>query len=414
MEPLACRLRPKNFDDIVGQDHLVGKNGVIRKMCEQGKIFSMILYGDPGIGKTSIANIIASYFGLNVFEFNASVDNKAKLKDIADSQMFYSESIVIIDEIHRMKKDVQDFLLPSVEKGKLIIIGLTTTNPYQAINPAIRSRCHIYRLNPIQTKDTLQLLKKVIKNEKELNNLKINEEVLEYIAKASGSEIRTALNMLEAVSLLGSEKEITLDEAVMICGKPSLNLDKGENNYYDMLSALQKSIRGSDVDASLHYLARLVTLEDIDIIARRLMVIAYEDIGLGNPQIGPRVLAATEVAKRIGFPEARIPLSEIVVEMALSPKSNSTYTAFEAAITDFQNGEAGEIPPHILNREIGHNGVIYKYPHDYPDDWVDQEYMPKNLVGHRYYEGKETGAYERQLKARNIELHNRRKKGLGK
>ena len=410
MEPLACRLRPKTFDDIVGQDHLVGKNGVIRKMCEQQKLFSMILYGDPGIGKTSIANVIASYFGLNIFEFNASVDNKAKLKEIADSQLFYDEAIVIIDEIHRMKKDIQDFLLPSVEKGKLVIIGLTTVNPYQAINPAIRSRCHVYRLNPIGKSDTIKLLNRVLKTEKSMQNLKINNEVIDYIAEASGSEIRTALNMLEAVSLLGENIEITLNDAVNICGKPSLKLDMGEDNYYDLLSALQKSIRGSDVDASLHYLARLVTLEDLDIIARRLMVIAYEDIGLGNPHIGPRVLAATEVAKRIGFPEARIPLAEIVVEMALSPKSNSAYAAFDNAIADYQKGNTGQIPPHILNREIGHNGIEYKYPHDYPDDWVDQEYMPSGLVGHRYYEGKETGAYERQLKARNIELHNRRKK----
>ena len=216
--------------------------------------------------------------------------------------------------------------------------------------------------------------------------------------------------MLEAVTLLGSEKEITITDAVMICGKPSLKLDKGEDNYYDILSALQKSIRGSDVDAALHYLARLVTLEDIDIIARRLMVIAYEDIGLGNPHMGPRVLAACEVAKKLGFPEARIPLSQVVVELALSPKSNTTYVAFDKAMEEYQSIPSGEIPPHILNREIGHNNVVYKYPHDYPDHWVDQEYMPKNLVNHKYYIGCETGAYERQLKARYEELLKRRKK----
>ena len=216
--------------------------------------------------------------------------------------------------------------------------------------------------------------------------------------------------MLEAVTLLGNEKEITLDEASKICGRPSLKLDKGEDNYYDILSALQKSIRGSDVDAALHYLARLVTLEDIDIIARRLMVIAYEDIGLGNPYMGSRVLAACEVAKKLGFPEARIPLAEVVVELALSPKSNTAYAAFDKAMEEYQTIPSGEIPPHILNREIGHNGVVYKYPHDYPDHWVEQEYMPSNLVGHHYYEGTETGAYERQLKARYIELQNRKRK----
>lgn len=413
MEPLACRLRPKTFDDIIGQDHLVGINGVIRKMCESGKLFSLILHGDPGIGKTSIANVIASYYGLNIFEFNASTDNKAKLKDISESINYYNESVVIIDEIHRMKKDIQDYLLPYVEKGQLIIIGLTTVNPYQSINPAIRSRCHIYKLNPIQKKDIVKLLKHVTQNDKDFSEIKLNEDIFDYIANSSNGEIRTALNMLEAVSLLKSEKEITLEDAVKICGKPSLKLDKGEDYYYDILSALQKSIRGSDVDAALHYLARLVTLEDIDIIARRLMVIAYEDIGLGNPYMGSRVLAACEVAKKLGFPEAKIPLAEVVVELALSPKSNSAYNAFDKAINEYQTQNPGEIPPHILNREIGHNGVEYKYPHDYPDHWIDQEYMPYNFRGHQYYEGAETGAYERQLKARYLELLKRKnKKGL--
>ena len=410
MEPLACRLRPKTFDDIIGQDHLVGKNGVIRKMCDSGKLFSLILHGDPGIGKTSIANVIASYYGLNVYEFNASTDNKAKLKDSSETINYYSESIVIIDEIHRMKKDIQDYLLPYVEKGQLIIIGLTTVNPYQSINPAIRSRCHIYKLNNINKNDIIKLLKRINTNEQVFKDIKICEEVFDYIATSSNGEVRTALNMLEAISLLGTENEITLQDAVNICGRPSLKLDKGEDNYYDILSALQKSIRGSDVDAALHYLARLVTLEDIDIIARRLMVIAYEDIGLGNPYMGSRVLAACEVAKKLGFPEARIPLAEVVVELALSPKSNSAYIAFDKALEEYQTKTPGLIPPHILNREIGHNGVTYKYPHDYPDHWVNQEYMPQNFVGHRYYEGAETGAYERQLKARYIELLNRKNK----
>ena len=409
MEPLACRVRPKTFDDIVGQDHLVGKNGVIRKMLEQEKIFSMILHGEPGIGKTSIANIIAQSFNMNLYEFNASVDNKAKLKDIIDSTIFYEQIILIIDEIHRMKKDIQDYLLPFVEKGSVVIIGLTTVNPYQAINPAIRSRCHIYKLNSINKDDIVKLLKKTIKKEDSLKSITIKDEILEYIASSASGEIRTALNMLEAVSLLGND-EITLELAAKICGKPQLRLDGSEDNYYDCLSALQKSIRGSDPDASLHYLARLITIGDIEIIARRLMVIAYEDIGLANPQMGIRTLAATEIAKKLGFPEARIPLGEIVVELALSPKSNSCELAIDKALADYSNGEVGQIPPHILNREIGHNGVKYKYPHDYPDDWVDQEYMPKNIIGHIYYEGKETGAYERQLNARNKELHERRKK----
>ena len=201
MEPLACRLRPKTFDDIIGQDHLVGPNGVIRKMCESNKLFSLILHGDPGIGKTTIAKVIASYYGLNVFEFNASTDTKAKLKDIAETIHFYSESVVIIDEIHRMKKDIQDYLLPFAEKGSLIIIGLTTVNPYQSINPAIRSRCHVYKLNPIKKNDIIKLLRKVTNTHEEFKNIKISDEIIDYIATASKTEIRTALNMLEAVSL---------------------------------------------------------------------------------------------------------------------------------------------------------------------------------------------------------------------
>ena len=251
MEPLACRLRPTKFDDIIGQNHLVGPNGVIRKMCENNKLFSLILHGDPGIGKTTIAKVIASYYGLNVFEFNASTDTKAKLKDIAESIHFYEESVVIIDEIHRMKKDIQDYLLPFVEKGSLIIIGLTTVNPYQSINPAIRSRCHIYKLNEISKKDIIDLLKRIVNTHEDFKEITISDEIIEYIATASNREIRTALNMLEAVSLLG-EDELNLDNAAKICGKPALKLDKGENNYFDCLSALQKSIRGSDVDAALH------------------------------------------------------------------------------------------------------------------------------------------------------------------
>lgn len=403
MEPLACRLRPKSFDDIIGQDHLVGKNGVIRKMCEQNKLTSLILYGDPGIGKTSIASVIGSYFGLNVYNFNSSVDNKNKLIEITESTKFYNETIIIIDEIHRMKKDIQDYLLPFLEDGRIIMIGLTTENPYQVVNPAIRSRAHIYHLNPIKKEDVILLLKRV-KNS-EFKELTINNEVYNYIADITKGEIRTALNMLEAISLLGADKEITVDMAENICGKPALKLDSKQNNYYDILSALHKSVRGSDPDAALHYLSRLIVLEDLDIITRRLMVMAYEDIGLANPQMGPRTLAACEVAKRVGFPEARIPLALIVVELSLSPKSNSTYMALEKALEDYQNKDPGDIPAYILNREIGHNGVVYKYPHDYPNHFVKQEYMPKNFIGHKYYEPADTSSYEKALNEYYQKLH---------
>lgn len=403
MEPLAYRIRPKDFDDVVGQDHLVGKDGVIRKMLEQNKLFSLILYGSPGIGKTTIAKIIASKFSLNVYEFNASVDNKEKLKDISSTVNYYDNTVIIIDEIHRMKKDIQDYLLPFVEKGSLIMIGLTTENPYMAINPAIRSRCHIYRLNELSKEDIIKLLENVHKMDEYLE-YQFEDGVFNLIADASSCEVRTALNMFEALTLLGKDETITVRNAERLLGKKALKLDDMGNNYYDILSALQKSIRGSDVDASIHYLARLITLEDMTIIVRRLLAIYYEDISLGNPGLGPRVLAACDAALKLGFPEARLPLSHVVIDMALSPKTNSTLLAIDKALEEYQNLDNLEIPKHILNREIGHNGVEYLYPHNYEDDYVVQQYLPDKIKDHKYYLPKETGIYEKGLKKRYEEL----------
>ena len=408
MRPLAYRLRPKNFDQVVGQDHLVGKNGVIRKMLEQNKLFSLILYGSPGIGKTTIASIIGSMFSLNVYEFNASVDNKEKLKDIATSVQYYDHTVIIIDEIHRMKKDIQDFLLPFVESGSLVMIGLTTENPYQSVNPAIRSRCHVYRLNDIKKDDIVKLLKNVNQSD-EFKDFKFDKEVFEYIASVSNCDIRNALNIFEAITLLGSEELITLDKCEQLVGQKSLKLDKGGNNYYDLLSVLQKSIRGSDVDASLHYLARLFALGDLEIIKRRLLAIAYEDISIANPQIGPRVIAACDAATKLGIPEARLPLASVVVDMALSPKSNSTMMAFDQAYDEYLKYENLEIPAHILNREIGHNGVNYLYPHNYKGAIVKQQYLPDLIKDHIYYIAKDTSAYERALEQHNKEIKEKTK-----
>ena len=398
MQPLAYRIRPKKFCDVIGQDHLVGKNGVITKMIEKNQFFSLILYGEPGCGKTTIATILSSYFEPNVFEFNASVDNKDKLKEIFSSSDYYNNTFVIIDEIHRMKKDIQDYLLPYLEKGKITIIGLTTENPYILVNPAIRSRRHIYQMHPITKSDIILLLKNTIKKEGMFKENNISEEVLEFIADKCGCEIRTSLNMLESLTLL--DGEITIDKAADIIGKRPLKLDDKGISYYDILSAFQKSIRGSDVDASLHYLARLIKLEDIEIITRRLTVIAYEDIGLANPGCGPKVIAACTAAKNLGFPEARIPLAAITIDLALSPKSNSAEDSIDKALQDLEDTASYEIPKHILNREIK-GGANYLYPHDYPDDFVSQQYMPSSLLSHTYYSGKETGKYEKALKERN-------------
>ncbi len=397
MMPLAYRLRPKHFEDVIGQDHLVGKNGVISKMISHNVFFSLILYGPAGCGKTTIASILKQHFEPNVYDFNASTDTKEKLKDIFKSSTYYNDTFVVIDEIHRMKKDIQDYLLPYLESGKVTIIGLTTENPYISVNPAIRSRCHIYQLNPITEDDIIKLINKTVSSEN-LFNGSLSEDIVKLIAQKSGCEVRTALNMLESLTLL--DDNLTLDSASKILGKKPLKLDDKGISYYDLLSAFQKSIRGSDVDAALHYLARLIKLEDIDIICRRLTVIAYEDIGLANPSCGPKVIAACSAAKNLGFPEARIPLANIVIDLALSPKSNSAESSIDKALADLENFSSYEIPKHILNREIK-GGANYKYPHDYPDDFVSQQYLPDTLVNRIYYEGKDTGKYESALKERN-------------
>jgi len=393
MKPLAYRIRPKSFDEIVGQDHLVGKNGVITKMLNQNKLFSMILYGPAGCGKTTIAEIISNMFPLSSYSFNASCDNKAKLKDIADSAKYHESTICVIDEIHRMKKDVQDFLLPYVENGELIIIGLTTENPYRSINPAIRSRCHIYRMNEINKADIITLLKKVIISEK-YNEL--SDDILEYIAITSSCEVRTALNMLEVIEMLDKD-ELNIENAKNLIGKKAFQLDDKGEYYYDIASAMIKSIRGSDPDAALHYLARLIEIGDIEFISRRLLCSAYEDIGLGNPNIGPRVFAATEAAKSLGFPEARLPLAYAVVDLATSPKSNSTYLGIDDALADLEKMTSMKIPPHILNKELKSGKYEYKYPHDYKNGYVKQQYLPDELLGKVYYKPKDTGSYERGI-----------------
>ena len=394
MQPLAYRSRPKDFDDIVGQDHLVGKKGVIRRMLEQNKLFSMILYGNAGCGKTSIAEVISKQYPLSSFSFNASTDNKDKLKDIASSTMYNESTVCIIDEIHRMNKQTQDFLLPYMESGALIAIGLTTENPYRAINPAIRSRCHIYRMNEISISDVINLLKKVTIKE---NLYNLDDKIYEYIATASSCEIRTALNMLEIINLMDKD-EVTLESVKNIIGKKAFLIDEKGENYYDCASAMIKSIRGSDPDAAIHYLARLLQTEDIQFIGRRLLCSAYEDIGLGNPNVGPRVYAAVKSALYLGLPEARLPLAYAVIDLATSPKSNSTYVAINDAISDLSNLKSMSIPPHILNKELKSGKYEYKYPHDYEHDFVHQQYMPNELLGKVYYTPYDTGSYERGIK----------------
>ncbi len=382
MEPLAYRMRPTSFDEVLGQDHLIGPSGVITNMLDKNRLLSMILYGNPGTGKTTIASIVAKKANKQVRSFNASIDNKAKLKSIVEEE----NVLLILDEIHRMKKDIQDFLLPHLESGHITMIGITTISPYHSVNPAIRSRCHIYRLKDFNEED---IYKYILKTSLKLN-YSLRDDVAKYISYAAGKEIRTALNILESLMIVG---EVSLEEAESIIQEPNLSLDKDGDNYYELLSGLQKSIRGSDVNSALHYLAKLIILEDLVSITRRLKVIAYEDIGLANPEIGPRVYAACESALQLGLPEARIPLATILVDMALSPKSNSAYSALDEAIKDVKAGNTGQLPLHLKNSKK------YLYPHSYPGALVKQRYFPTN-DRKMYYKAKSTGKYEKALKAR--------------
>ena len=391
MEPLAIKLRPKNIDEVIGQKHLVGDNAPIRNFVNNNRIFSMILYGNPGIGKTSIASAIAGSTNLKYRMLNATVNNKKDLEIVIEEAKMYDGIILIMDEIHRLNKDKQDILLPHLESGLITLIGLTTSNPYHKINPAIRSRCQIFELKPLTFDEIVYALKKATKSEY-LKGIKINNNALEYIAELSVGDLRSAYNLLEICYYSTSDKNITIDVVTKINNKPALFADKNETGHYDLLSAFQKSIRGSDVNAALHYLARLLVIEDLDSIYRRMTVIAYEDIGLANPSIGPKVDAAINACERVGLPEARIPLSVIVTEMALSPKSNSAYSALNKAITDIESGNNYPIP-----ETIRIDSKIYKYPHDYKGSYVKQQYMPDNLINKKYYEAKLTSKYEQSL-----------------
>ncbi len=400
MEPLAYKLRPIHLQDIVGQDHLIGKNGVITKMLKNRSLPSIILYGSPGIGKTTIALAICNELNREYYSFNASIDNKATLKEIIDKAQDNPSLIVIIDEIHRMKKDIQDYLLPFVEKGTITIIGLTTINPYHSINPAVRSRCTVLRLNPLSEQNLETIFYRTFSYlDKDIT---IEDDAKKYMISLSNGDVRSLINMIECVYFtLNNEKTLTLTAIKEVLLKASVSIDKNEDSFYDTLSGLHKSIRGSDVNASLHYLAKLITSEDFLPLIRRLYCIFYEDISLANPNLGPRVKAACEAALELGMPEAVLPLSSIVVEMALSPKSNSTYLAFHAAIKDIEEGRSGSLPLHLKNTfSFDPNQGTYKYPHDYPGAWVDQQYLPDKIKNAKYWTAKPTSPYEEALKER--------------
>lgn len=409
-KPLAYRMRPTNIDEVVGQQHLVGPNKIIRRMVEAHMLSSMILYGPPGTGKTSIASAISGSTNSAFRHLNAATDSKKDLQIVVEEAKFSGQVILLLDEIHRLDKPKQDFLLPHLESGLVILIGATTENPYISINPAIRSRSQIFEVKPLSIEDIIVALERALKDEKNgLGGLaiKLDENALLHFARSSMGDLRGSLNALElaALSTPGNEENeihITLEIAEECLQRKALVHDKDGDAHYDVISAFQKSIRGSDVDAALHYLARLIEAGELIIICRRLMVCAYEDIGLGNPAAVSRAVTAVQAAEKLGLPEARIPLAHAVVDLALSPKSNSGIEAIDAALTDVRNGKSGEVPLHLKDshyqgaKDLG-RGIDYKFPHAFDNHWVQQQYLPDTIKKAQYYEPVITGKYESAL-----------------
>ena len=391
-KPLALKMAPQSIKDIVGQRHLLSDGKILNNLLKNKKLFSMILYGPPGVGKTSIAKALVNDLGIRYRFLNATINNKKDFDVVVEEAKMYGGIVLIMDEIHRLNKDKQDLLLPQLESGLITLIGMTTSNPYHKINPAIRSRCHIFELKSLETDDIIDGLKKACKHP-DIKDIKITKKELTYIAKLASNDLRYAYNLLELAYYSTTDHKVTLDLLKEINSKPVFISDKDEDGHYDLLSAFQKSIRGSDVNASLHYLARLIESGDLDSIYRRMSVIAYEDIGLANPDIGPRVMAAISASELVGLPEARIPLGEIVIEMALSPKSNSAHLALDKALEDVETGRCGDVPDTIKI-----HSTIYKYPHDYPNHFVNQQYLPDNLINKKYYKPQDSSQNERILK----------------
>ena len=391
-EPLAVKLRPFKTNDIIGQSHLIGENKILTNMINNKKIFSMILYGSPGIGKTTIALAVVNELGLKYRSLNAVINNKKDFDIVVEEAKMYKGLVVIMDEIHRLNKDKQDLLLPYLESGLITLIGLTSSNPYHSINPAIRSRCSIYELKDLTFDDVVIGLQKAIKS-KLLEKIKIDKKSINAIANIANGDLRSAYNLLEVCYYSTSDGKIDIKVVENTNSKPVFFHDKNEDGHYDVLSAFQKSIRGSDVNAALHYLARLIEVNDLDSIYRRMTVIAYEDIGLANPSMGPKVDACINGCERLGLPEARILLSSVVIELALSPKSNSAETAIDMAINDIRSGNVGKVPAHIKN-----SSNSYLYPHNYPNGYVKQQYLPDNIKDKKYYNPKTTSKYENTLK----------------
>ena len=414
--PLASRLRPTTLDEVVGQQHIVGKGKLLYRAIKADKLSSIIFYGPPGTGKTTLAKVIANTTSAEFKQINATSAGKKDMEDVVQQAknnqgMYGKKTILFIDEIHRFNKGQQDYLLPFVEDGTIILIGATTENPYFEVNSALLSRSIIFELKKLDKEDIKVLLLRAVNNvEKGMGSFKaeIDEDALEFLANVCNGDARAALTAIE-LGILTTERSadgkihITIDVASECIQKRVISYDKTGDNHYDTISAFIKSMRGSDPDAAVYYLARMLYAgEDIKFIARRIMICASEDVGNADPMALVVATSAAQAVERIGMPEARIILSQAVTYVASAPKSNAAYEAINAAMSAVRNNVTPPVPTHLQDahykgaEKLGH-GLGYKYAHAYPNHYVEQQYLPDDLVGTKFYEPTEMG-YEKQIK----------------
>lgn len=397
--PLADRIRPKTLDDVVGQSHILGQGKPLRRIIDSGKIPNMIFYGPSGIGKTTVARIIADNSKLHMYKLNGTSASVQDIKDIildAQSILGYNGILLYLDEIQYLNKKQQQSLLEYIEDGRITLISSTTENPYFYVYNAIISRSTVFEFLPVSPKEVCPAVKRAFQIcADELGmKLKLESGVIDYIAHGCGGDVRKSINTVELCILSADRSEdtliVNLDNVKLLTQRSNMRYDRDGDEHYNILSALQKSIRGSDENAALHYAARLMEAGDIISLSRRLLVIAAEDIGLAYPQAIPIVKACVDSAMQLGLPEARIPLADAVILLATAPKSNSGIVAIDNAMEDIRKGDAGEIPAYLQDGHYGGAGKLgkaigYKYPHSYPDSWVEQQYLPDNLKGRKYY-----------------------------
>lgn len=398
MKPLADRIRPKTIDEVFGQQHILGKGKVLRRLIEDNNIPNLIFYGPSGVGKTTVANIIANSCGKDLHYLNATTAGSADIKKVVDKIGTSEKGILLyLDEIQYFNKKQQQILLSYIENGDITLIASTTENPYFYVYNAILSRSTVFEFKPLTTSDVISALKRAISILEEENNINLscNDDILAKIALSSAGDIRRALNTLElcfTVSKKSKEKSVIVSDDIVeqILSISAVRYDRNGDEHYDTISAYQKSMRGSDPDAALHYLAKLLIAGDIQSACRRLLVCASEDVGLAYPQIIPIVKAAVDTALMVGLPEARIPLADAVILVCNCPKSNSGESAIDAAMADVNKGLGKETPRHLQNKHcdgVGNKeqGQNYKYPHNYPNHYVKQQYLPDDLKNKKYY-----------------------------